>query len=112
MEENYHRTPYDYSGSRWIFFEESVFDYPFVDNIIKALAQINPIVKLANPESNKFNDEYQFNVESDIGPFIISVEREEVFIETSEANNCIATIDSILKNDHRFKKLEAPTKKL
>ena len=77
----------------------------FFSDFFNSIAEINPELEKVN--DLWMNDEYIFEVQSDIGSFSLSKDIWDlVFITSDENQECLEKIDLILLNDINFQKIE------
>ncbi|HEY6144074.1 MAG TPA: hypothetical protein VIV55_11735 [Flavobacterium sp.] len=77
----------------------------FFSDLLNSIIEINP--KIEEISELWMNDEFIFNVQSDIGNFLLSKDIWDLAFIMSENNQeCVNRINSILSNDKRFEKVE------
>jgi hypothetical protein len=75
------------------------------DDLFDALKSINP--RISGVTDLWMNDEFLYHVDSDKGHFILSRDTWGfAFIISDDNQTCISTVDRILAQDERFKKIE------
>lgn len=77
----------------------------FFSDFFSSIAEINPEIEEVN--DLWMNDEYIFDVQSDIGSFSISKDIWDlVFIMSDDNQQCLQKINLILLNNKNFQKVE------
>jgi hypothetical protein len=77
----------------------------FLSDLLNSIVEINP--KIDEIADLWMNDEFIFEIQSDIGNFLLSKDIWDLAFIMSENNQeCVNRINSILLKDNRFEKVE------
>lgn len=99
----YHFRKAQRAGAFFIEFFKGTGRDGFFDTVFSALSSINPVVQ-GVPEL-WLNDEVIFNVNSDLGTFVLSKDLNEFSYIMADGNaRCIDTIEQLLSQHPQFEK--------
>ena len=92
------------SGSKFIHVKLNE-NQNFTSVLRQALKSINPVDEILTPFEERFNDEWEFGIQSTIGYFKVKIESPYNDVWINGTNDCITAIDLLLQDDERFERV-------
>ncbi|KIX22654.1 hypothetical protein SY27_02185 [Flavobacterium sp. 316] len=101
----YHFRPEYNSKNLLIAFISGVENENFISDLFNSIVEINP--KITEISDLWMNDEYLFEIDSDMGTFLYSKDIWDLaFLMSKDNQECLHKINSILSKDEKFEKVE------